>query len=412
MSQLQLIWDWETIKQAIEDLLESAKQRLPKRIYEELEMKLRETTSKYGLTPEEAKKIIEYVLQEYDNSLIEPAEPVGTVAAQSIGEPGTQMTLRTFHYAGVREFNVTLGLPRFVELVDAKKEPSTPIMYIYLDEEHKYDEQKAREVARRIEFTRVVNVASEVDIDLVNFSIVVRLDPVMLEDKGVSIDQVKKTLERLKIGEIEQSPDDPYTIIIKLPLTESISIMDLQKKREKVLNAKIKGIRKIRRVVIQRVGNEYVLVTEGSNLKEVLNVPGVDPTRTITNSIKEIEEVLGIEAARATLIREMKNVLDEQGLDVDIRHLILVADIMTQTGRIRQIGRHGVSGEKLSALARAAFEMTVQNLYEAAANGEEDKLLGVAENVIVGGVVNVGTGMVEVYMNPQPLRQGAEQSRR
>ena len=411
MTQLQLIWDWETIKQAIEDLLELAKQRLPKQIYEELEMKLKETTSKYGLTPEEAKKIIEYVLQEYDNSLIEPAEPVGTVAAQSIGEPGTQMTLRTFHYAGVREFNVTLGLPRFIELVDAKKEPSTPIMYIYLDEEHRYDEQKAREVARRIEFTRIVNVASEVDIDLVNFSIVVRLDPVMLEDKGVSIDQVKKTLERLKIGEIEQSGDDPYTIIIRLPLTESISIMDLQKKREKVLNAKIKGIRKIRRVVIQRVGNEYVLVTEGSNLKEVLNVPGVDPTRTITNSIKEIEEVLGIEAARAALIREMKNVLDEQGLDVDIRHLILVADIMTQTGRIRQIGRHGVSGEKLSALARAAFEMTVQNLYEAAASGEEDKLLGVAENVIVGGIINVGTGMVEVYMSPQPLRQGAEQSR-
>ncbi|HIP85505.1 MAG TPA: DNA-directed RNA polymerase subunit A'' [Pyrodictium sp.] len=411
MSQLQLIWDWETIKQAIKDMLELARQRLPKGIYEELEMKLRDTASRYGLTPEEAKKIIEYVLQEYDNSLIEPAEPVGTVAAQSIGEPGTQMTLRTFHYAGVREFNVTLGLPRFIELVDAKKEPSTPIMYIYLDEEHRYDEQKAREVARRIEFTRIVNVASEVDIDLVNFSIVVRLDPVMLEDKGVSIDQVKKTLERLKIGEIDQSPDDPYVIIIKLPLTESISIMDLQKKREKVLNAKIKGIRKIKRVVIQRIGNEYVLVTEGSNLKEVLNVPGVDSTRTITNSIKEIEEVLGIEAARTALIREMKNVLDEQGLDVDIRHLILVADIMTQTGRIRQIGRHGVSGEKLSALARAAFEMTVQNLYEAAASGEEDRLLGVAENVIVGGVVNVGTGMVEVYMNPQPLRQSAEQNR-
>ena len=411
MSQLQLIWDWKTIKQAIKDMLELARQRLPKGIYEELEMKLRDTASRYGLTPEEAKKIIEYVLQEYDNSLIEPAEPVGTVAAQSIGEPGTQMTLRTFHYAGVREFNVTLGLPRFIELVDAKKEPSTPIMYIYLDEEHRYDEQKAREVARRIEFTRIVNVASEVDIDLVNFSIVVRLDPVMLEDKGVSIDQVKKTLERLKIGEIDQSPDDPYVIIIKLPLTESISIMDLQKKREKVLNAKIKGIRKIKRVVIQRIGNEYVLVTEGSNLKEVLNVPGVDSTRTITNSIKEIEEVLGIEAARTALIREMKNVLDEQGLDVDIRHLILVADIMTQTGRIRQIGRHGVSGEKLSALARAAFEMTVQNLYEAAASGEEDRLLGVAENVIVGGVVNVGTGMVEVYMNPQPLRQSAEQNR-
>ncbi len=405
-----LIYDWNKLKESIAEDLEKARRRLPKRIYDELERKLAETAATHGLTVEEAKKIIDYVLEEYENSLVEPGEPVGTVAAQSIGEPGTQMTLRTFHYAGVREFNVTLGLPRFIELVDARREPSTPMMVIYLDEEHKYDEAKAKEVARQIEFTRVVNVASEVDIDLARFAIVVKLDPVMLEDKGVTVEQVKKVLERLKLGEVKEDENDPYTLLILLNPEEGFSIIDLNKKKDKVLNAKIKGIKKIRRVVIQSTKlpdgrREYYLITEGSNLKEILNVPGIDPRTVRTNNIHEIEEVLGIEAARLALIEEMKNVLDEQGLDVDIRHLMLVADIMTQTGRVRQIGRHGVSGEKESALARAAFEMTAQNLFDAAIRGEEDPVRGVTESVIVGGIINMGTGMVELYMNPTQLAQ-------
>ena len=407
-----LVRSWETLEAKVEPLLSQARERLPKRIYDELVEKLRATVEKHGLTVEEATKIISYVISEYEFSMIEPAEPVGTVAAQSIGEPGTQMTLRTFHYAGIREFNVTLGLPRFIEIVDARREPSTPVMYIYLDEEHKYDEHKAKEVARRIEFTRVVNVAAEIDIDLLNMRFVVRLDPVMLEDKGVTVEQVKKVLEKTKIGRVEVDPDNPLVIYVYLEPTESFSLIDLQKKKEKILNAKIKGLRKIRRVIIQSMVNEegrteYFLVTEGSNLKDVLEVPGVDPRRVYTNNIHEIEEVLGIEAARLALIREMKNVLEEQGLDVDVRHIMLVADIMTQTGRVRQIGRHGVSGEKLSPLARAAFEMTTQNLFEAAARGEVDRLLGVTETVIVGGVIRMGTGMVEVNMNPAALVKAA-----
>ncbi|MET1101513.1 MAG: DNA-directed RNA polymerase subunit A'' [Pyrodictiaceae archaeon] len=410
-----LIHEWDKLKEAIADHLERLS-KLPKRIYDEAIEALRETTEKYGLTIDEARKIIDNIIRDYESSMVEPGEPVGTVAAQSIGEPGTQMTLRTFHFAGVREFNVTLGLPRFIELVDARKEPSTPIMRIALDEEHKYDEDKAREVARRIEFTKVANVASEVSIDLATLSIVVKLDPVMLEDKGVTVDQVKKALEKLKLGEVLVSPEDPLTLIIQLEPTETISIADLQKKRNKVLNAKIKGIRKIRRVIIQSETlpdgrTEYFLIAEGSNLKEVLEVPGVDPKRVYTNNIHEIEEILGIEAARTALIQEMKDVLEEQGLDVDIRHLILVADIMTQTGRVRQIGRHGVSGEKPSVLARAAFEMTSQNLFDAAIRGEEDKLLGVTETVIVGGVINMGTGMVELVMRPVASRPSLEKSK-
>lgn len=412
MAFVGLIRDWDTLYQEIKTSLEKAQQVLPKRIYDDLVEKLRDTTERHGLSPEEARKIIQYVLQEYEFSMIEPGEPVGTVAAQSIGEPGTQMTLRTFHYAGVREFNVTLGLPRFIELVDAKKEPSTPLMYIYLDEEHRYDENKAKEVARRIEYTRITNVTAEIDIDLVGLRIVLRLDPIMLEDKGVTVDQVKKVLEKLKLGKVEQDVNDPLVLYVQLEPGENFSLIDLQKKKDKILNAKIKGIRKIRRVIIQSmVGEdgrtEYFLVTEGSNLKEVLDVPGVDPRRVYTNNIKEIEDILGIEAARMALIREMKDVLDEQGLDVDIRHIMLVADLMTFTGKVRQIGRHGISGEKPSPLARAAFEMTTQNLFDAAARGEIDDLRGVTETVIVGGVIRMGTGMVEVAMNPAALVKAA-----
>jgi DNA-directed RNA polymerase subunit A" len=403
MSSGAPISSWEELSEKIRDKLEEAKARLSRGTYEELVNKLKEVTEKYGLAVDEAIRIIDNVVVEYENSMVEPGEPVGTVAAQSIGEPGTQMTLRTFHFAGIREFNVTLGLPRFIELVDARREPSTPLMYVFLDEEHRYSEDKAREVARRIEFTRVVNLASEVDIDLVNLRIIVKLDPVMLEDKGVTVSQVVKALEKTKVGSVEQSPDDPLTLYVTLNPEESLSLLDLQKKKERILNAKIKGIKKINRVIIQSMVNEegkteYYLVTEGSNLREVLAVPGVDYRRTYTNNIHEIEEVLGIEAARLALIREMKEVLEEQGLDVDIRHLMLVADVMTFTGRVRQIGRHGVSGEKYSPVARAAFEMTSQNFFEAAVRGETDKLLGVSESVVSGSIVKVGTGMVEVRM--------------
>ncbi len=405
------IRDWSQLEPLIQAELEEARARLPKRIYDELVEKLRGAVEAYGLTPEEAKRIIREVIDEYEISLVEPGEPVGTVAAQSIGEPGTQMTLRTFHYAGVREFNVTLGLPRFIELVDAKKEPSTPMMYVYLDEEHRYDLEKAREVARAIEYTRVENVVKEVFVDISTASIVLVLDEVMLKDKGVTPDQVKRVIERLKIGTVRK--ENEYTLVVDVNIEGGfINIMELNKLRDRILNAKIKGIKKIKRVIIQRMQTpdgktEYYLITEGSALKDVLEVKGVDPRRTISNNIREIEQVLGIEAARYALIKEMKSVLDEQGLDVDIRHLILVADIMTQTGRVRQIGRHGVSGEKPSVLARAAFEMTVQNLFDAAARGEVDKLMGVTENVIIGGVVPVGTGMTEIYMRPrvEPVTQ-------
>jgi DNA-directed RNA polymerase beta' subunit len=130
-----------------------------------------------------------------------------------------------------------------------------------------------------------------------------------------------------------------------------------------------------------------------------MKIPGIDISRTTTNNVHEIAETLGIEAARNKLIQEAQGVLDEQGLDVDIRHVMIVADIMTLTGEVYQIGRHGVSGKKSSVIARAAFEITVPTLVEAAAKGTVDMFKGVTESVIVGQNIPVGTGIIEIYMH-------------
>jgi len=390
-------------------VMEKGSKVLPESILKELIEKLK----KRNVTEEEAKKIVELVIEVYQNSLVEPGEPIGTVTAQSIGEPGTQMTLRTFHYAGVRELNVTLGLPRLIEIVDARKVPSTPMMEVFLDEEHRYDREKAKEVARRIEFTKVENVANLVEADLYTGSIVVELDPEMLADKGLTVKDVYNALKKLNFGEVEIT--DEYRLEIRLKETGDLTY--ISKKRERVLNAKLKGITGIKRAIIQsRKGadgrEEFVIITDGSNLPQVLKVPGVDQSRTRTNSIYETEEVLGIEAARKVIINEIMNVLREQGLDVDMRHVLLVADIMTQTGRVRQIGRHGVSGEKTSFLSKAAFEMTTKHLFEASTQGKTDDLKGVTENVIVGQIIPVGTGMIELYVNVEGNSPATNENKR
>ncbi|MCS7366509.1 MAG: DNA-directed RNA polymerase subunit A'' [archaeon YNP-WB-062] len=362
---------------------------LPASIIEELKAKLQNIK----LTKENLKKILDRVVNEYLNSIAEPGEPVGAVAAQSVGEPSTQMTLRTFHYAGVREFNVTLGLPRLIEVLDARRNPSTPMMTIYLDEEHRYDEEKAKEVARMIETTYVENIIKNVEIDFVSASITLIMDLEVMRDKGIDIESVVNVIEKMNIGEVEVQGEDK--IIIHTNIYE---INKLQKIKNRIMSTKVKGVKGVHRVIVRKEKNEYVLYTEGSNLAAVLRIKGVDTTRVYTNNIHEIEEVLGIEAARNAIIKEAMGVLEEQGLDVDIRHVMLIADMMTADGTIKQIGRHGVSGEKPSVLARAAFEVTINHLLEASVRGETDELLGVTENVIVGQVVPVGTGIVQMLM--------------
>lgn len=336
--------------------------------------KLRESIVNYPveITRDDMDQIVKFVIKDYLNSLAHPGEAIGVVAAQSIGEPGTQMTLRTFHFAGVRELNVTLGLPRLIEIVDARKIPSTPMMTIYLTQEYSKDRELALDVARRIEYTRVEHVVETVNLDVAGMGIVLKLDPVLLKDKGLSTDEVEKVIKKLKLGDYKVEKPDEYTISIYFEQMDTIA--GLFKVREKILSTKIKGVKGIKRAIVQKRGDEYVIVTDGSNLEGVLGIKGVDPSRIETNNLHEVENVFGVEAVRELITKEIKKVLEDQGLDVDIRHIELVSDIMTRTGEVRQIGRHGVTGEKTSVLARAAFEVTVKHLLDAAARGDMKSL--------------------------------------
>ncbi|WP_457752644.1 DNA-directed RNA polymerase subunit A'', partial [Thermococcus sp.] len=319
----------------IKSLIEKNAPHLPEKTKEELYEKLVKYNEKYKLKKKEVEAIIEEVVKEYENAVVEPGEAIGTVAAQSIGEPSTQMTLNTFHYAGVAEINVTLGLPRIIEIVDARKNPSTPIMTVYLDEEHRYDREKALEVARKIEGTTLINLAQSMTMDILNMEFVVEIDPERLERSGLTMEKIKKKLESsFKTAEFEV---DGYTLIVRPKKAEKLS--DLRRIAEKVKSHRLKGLSGVGKTIIRKEGDEYVIYTEGSNFKQVLKVPGVDPTRTRTNNIHEIAEVLGIEAARNAIIEEIVNTMQEQGLEVDVRHIMLVADIMTLDGIVRPIGR-------------------------------------------------------------------------
>jgi DNA-directed RNA polymerase subunit A' len=352
--------------------------------------------SKSKLTKEDVDKSIGLTVEHYKRALMEPGEAVGIVAAQSIGEPGTQMTLRTFHYAGVKEQNVTLGLPRLIEIVDARRIPSTPIMTIYLTGEYKKSRESAVKIAREILYTALEDLAEKISEDPIHEEIVVSLNKTMLEDRGIALQELKDKVQAQNAS-IRTSGT---TIRIKPKKVDA-----LKKFLDKIPALYVKGVPGIKRVLVTEEHGEWVIRTDGSNLSKVLEISGIDTSRTTTNNVHEIAKTIGIEASRNALMNEAKGVLEDQGLDVDIRHVMLVADMMTSTGEVQQIGRHGISGKKSSVLARAAFEITVPNIVEAAVKGESDPLAGVTENVIVGQSIPIGTGLVELYMTTFDLKR-------
>jgi DNA-directed RNA polymerase subunit A" len=351
------------------------------------------------LSDAQFKEILEKVINEYLSTRIEACEAVGVIAAQSIGEPGTQMTMRTFHYAGVAEINVTLGLPRLIEIMDARKEPSTPTMTVYLEPEYGIDRDKAREVSWQIE-AAPLHEFGDITTDMENMQVVVHLNTKVCEKRKISPGEImevapKKIRDRRHYRDFEHDADEARAAITFTPKDRE-SYQNLFQLAEHVRNVIVQGIDDIVRVVVRKEGGEYILYTEGSNLKDVFDVAGVDTTRTRTNNISEIAQVLGVEAARNAIIHEAQSTLNEQGILVDVRHIMLVSDMMCMEGEVKQIGRHGIAGEKESVLSRAAFEVTVNHLLDAAVANETDELSGVTENVIVGQPIQLGTGDVKL----------------
>jgi len=329
-------------------------------------------------------------------------EAVGVVCAQSIGEPGTQMTMRTFHYAGVAE-HVPTGLPRLIEIVDAKKEPKKAIIDMYLKSSYARSRGDAEKVAKELASVFVSDVA-DVEDDLEQLVIKVIYNEKDGKSQSITFAMVKKALESFPA---DMKVDD-QTIILK-PKRETkeddkdkkdkkLTAKAVRKLTQKVKDTIVRGVKGIHKAVVLKAQDEYFIRAAGFNVIGACENTAIDPKRIYTNNIKEIERIYGIEAARNAIVREITDVMNMQKLFVDIRHIMLIADAMTYAGSVKSIGRHGLSGEKIGVLGRAAFEETIKHLINASAFSEEEKLIGVTENIIVGQTVPVGTGKIKLVM--------------
>ena len=356
---------------------------LPKSVVEQIES----VSSKMKLNDKQKEKLIEEVRKEYFKSMYEPGEAIGIITAQSISEPATQMTMRTYHFAASAGIQVTLGLPRLIEIFDARKEPTTPMMTIFLNSKFNTKE-KAEEFAKKIKEKKVKYYATELMTDLTNKKIKIVLGKAKKADMEEIIARLEKSLKGFQLKQTQNS------IIIEAK--QDISIKELEKLKKKILTIYVTGVQGVKNAVVVKEGDNWIVKTLGSNLEKVLQLEEVDATKTYSNNIHEVASVLGIEAARTVLIKEINDTLKQQGLNVDERHITVVADIMCLTGEIRPVGRYGVAGTQSAVLARAGFEETIKHLVKASVRNEVDEFEGIFDNVMINQQVPVGTGMFEL----------------
>ncbi len=381
-----------------EDLIEKWKIKMPLRLIEKTLELLPE-----NITKKEAEEKLKKVRETWIKSLLEPGEGIGVVTAQTFGERGTQMTLNTFHYAGVAEMNVTTGLPRLIEILDGRKDISTKMMEIYLEEPSKHDPEKTKEFALKIKETPLQELLEEIWIDLTNLQLHAKLK----ENPTIKVtpEKLQKILETsFKTFKFSIKNNE----IIAKPKGKSEAINNLYRLKSKIKKVVISGIRGIKAVLPVRRGDEYIIVTSGTNLKAILKLKGVDKYRTLTNDIFEIASVLGIEAARQAIFREIKKVVEEQGLEIDERHISLISDLMCFSGKVKGVTRYGVVKEKPSVLMRASFEIPIRHFVDAAISGEVDELRSVIENVMVNQPTPIGTGLPGLTIKTQAQTQSTK----
>lgn len=329
---------------------------------------------------------------------VQSGEPVGVIAAQSIGEPGTQMILKTFHFAGIAATITTSGLPRIVELLDAKKKPTTPFSSIYLNDNIKKDFSKAEEVAKKINEVRMSDIAKRIHENFSTGKIKILMDKQLLDAVDLTPKQVAARIT--KAYELDAGVDDEGSIEIS---THTKNLKEIRITAVKIMHALVSGVEGAGRAIVtqDKATGEFYLESAGSSIEGILQVDGVDKSRLYTNDIFEMYKVFGVEAARNALAHELHKTIEGQGITVSARHVLLVADAMTSRGVIESIGRHGLVGSKESVFARAAFEETVKHLINAAAFGETDFMRGVTENILVGKQIPLGTGTVRLAVKKE-----------
>ncbi|KAJ3315902.1 hypothetical protein HDV04_000109 [Boothiomyces sp. JEL0838] len=363
----------------------------------------------------------------YARAIIEPGTAVGAIGAQSIGEPGTQMTLKTFHFAGVASMNITLGVPRIKEIINAAKKISTPIIttplqshiggYNVKSESGHVSrtllsaETATRVVKGRIEKTLLEDVLDYMQEIMVDNEIYLRvkvnLETIKKLQLEINIDLIKWAIVRapkLKITDahIKLESINCLRVAVSRGKTDSTNIYLLLQGLKRVLpKVVIMGLSTATRAVINTVSSEnrLELLVEGYGLKEVMGTDGVDGLNCKSNHVLETQATLGIEAARQTIINEIVHTMSSHGMTIDQRHVMLLSDLMSNKGEILGITRFGIAKMKDSVLMLASFEKTTDHLFEASFYGKKDKIQGVSECIIMGVPMTIGTGLFKLLQN-------------
>jgi DNA-directed RNA polymerase subunit A" len=343
-------------------------------------------------TDAKLKKILEAVHDEYVATLAEPGMSIGVIAAESVGEPSTQMTLNTFHFAGVSEMQVTMGLPRIIEIFDARKEPKTPVMEVYLVEPYSKGTD-IRKIAQQIKETTLSDYATSISVDISVPEIVIDLAKDRMQLVNLDEANLPKLIEKSAKGYKAKIEKGKLRIN---PAGKEESMNDIYRVKDKVKNLIVSGVKGITQVLPVKREEEYIIITAGTNLKEIMKFAFVDQTRTRCNDLFETQKVLGIEASRQVIIDETMAVIKNQGLNIDIRHIMLIADMMTMSGEVQGINRTGIVRDKQSVLARASFETPLKHIINASLVGEVDYLHSVIENVMLNQPVPIGTGLPQL----------------
>lgn len=369
------------------------------------------------LTRPTLQHFIKLCLEKYTKAHVEPGHAVGAVSAHSIGEPGTQMTLKTFHFAGVAGMSITQGVPRIKEIINASKKISTPVITCPLENNREID--VARLVKSRIEKAHLSDILVSIEDEYRpdTASVILHLATEVMESRhlGMSTADIMTAIysnKKLKVGPEDISVTRPNSIRVKLRsdagtskrATKSRSaagddVGDLVLRanflRRALPTIAISGYPETSRTIIEtsQEGTHTIFV-EGYGLRACMTTEGVLGTRTQTNNIMECKDVLGIEAARTSIATEIGKVM--KGMDIDPRHMQLLADVMTYKGEVYGITRFGLSKTRDSVLQLASFEKTPDHLFDAAASMKADKIEGVSESIIMGQSIGLGTGGVQV----------------
>lgn len=365
-------------------------------------------------------------LLKFEKSKVEAGHAVGAVGAQSIGEPGTQMTLKTFHFAGVAGMSITQGVPRIKEIINASKVISTPVITCALDSP--YEDMAGRFAKALIEKTYLGDIVDYIeDVWHTNGCYInMRVNWEQIENLGLRInmwnivDAINRSKGYKSMGVSASASESHIRVRLSLPDSgklrkaaatkhlrfsdhddSEVLFMQIHTLKRKLPQVVVKGYPDAARAIMKKddkadaSGREPISVlVEGYGLKACMTTDGVDGYRTKSNNVMEMKEVLGIEAARKTIIDEISAVMG--GMDIDPRHMQLLADVMTYRGEVLGITRFGLAKMRDSVLQLASFEKTPDHLFEAAAKGKRDDIEGVSECIILGQVMGVGTGAMKV----------------